>query len=129
MNISILIATAALLFLAWLIRLQYRRKKYPKDYGYYVCTQFGSNLGRPRSDTLRKYISEISVEELDMWLTEFELVDRMVDDLSVKGGSKKLGGKYVSHQLQQGFPFLKHEGLNQAVFLVNYHAMREGYDQ
>jgi len=50
-------------------------------------------------------------------------------DIARQGGEAKLGMAKVAQLLQERHPFLKSEGLQRAIFLVNYYAWHEGYDQ
>lgn len=49
------------------------------------------------------------VETLDLlraWLPEFEAVDKLVEEISIKDGPKKLDETMVVKTFQQMFPFL-----------------------
>jgi hypothetical protein len=106
-----------------------RRRKYPKDYGYRVCTAFGPELGLARIERLRKHIPWLAEAELQAWLPEFEQVDKLLGELATQGGPKKLGRASVESSIRARFPFLQHEGLRQAVFLVGYGAHHDGHDR
>jgi hypothetical protein len=111
------------------LRRNQRRRANPKDYGYRVCTGFGPELGRPRIERLTKHIPWVSEAQFNEWLPEFERVDKYLGELAEQGGPKNLGRKTVEQRIQERFPFLQHEGLRQAVFLVGYGAHHDGYER
>jgi fido (protein-threonine AMPylation protein) len=71
----------------------------------------------------------LTPEEIAWLLGCMDEVSKTVWNIAEHGGEAKLGATRVTERLQERHPFLHGAGLRQAVFLVNYYAWHEGYDQ
>lgn len=119
-----LVLLSALLLSRWL-----RRFAFPKDYAYAVSERFGPTLRLPIHTRIRRKLPWVQRATIDLWLPDFALVNDEVWRLARLGGTSKLGNREVEARLRAKFPFLRFEGLSQAVFLASYFAWHEGYDK
>jgi hypothetical protein len=83
----------------------------------------------PKIERLKKHLPWVSEAELLSWIPELEEAERFLGPLVEEGGPKVLGRNEVEQRIRQRYPFLLEEGLRQAVFLVSYGAMHDGYDK
>ena len=104
-----------------------RRKENPKDYAFYLHERFGSTLGLPPIQRIRKGFPHLPEATMMEWLGEFEKVGISIGSLAQRGGTQALKWEFVKSKLQDDFPFLQNEGLRQAMFLVDYIAWHDGY--
>ena len=82
----------------------------------------------PKLERLKKRLPWISEVELLSWIPELEEAERFLGPLAEEGGPNVLGQNQVEQRIRARFPFLVGEGLRQAIFLVSYGAMHDGYD-
>ena len=117
--VVILLALSALL----------RRFEFPQDLAFKAYTGFGPTLALPAVQRIRRKVWWATTSEIERWIADFERVDKLIWNLAERGGAAKLGEDAVRRELSDAFPFLRHAGLRQAIFLVNYYAWHEGYDR
>ena len=99
------------------------------DRAYSVYEEWGPKRRIERQKRLRAEFEQLSSEEIEWLLNSMKEVSETVWDIAKQGGEAKLGRPKIIQMLQTKHPFLKSEGLRQAVFLVNYYAWHEGYDK
>ncbi len=104
-----------------------RRRENPKDYAYFLHERFGPTLRLPPMERVRRGLPYIPQATIEAWIREFEKVGVSIDSFAQQGGTQSLTRKVVKNKLQVDFPFLKNEGLRQAMFLVDYMAWHDGY--
>jgi hypothetical protein len=97
------------------------------DEAYSICNEFGPSMYVSRKERLKKGFEQLSTEEIDAVLKQMEEVAQTVSSLVTQGGPAKLGKETVIKVLQEKHPFLQAEGLQQAVFLVDYLAWHDAY--
>ncbi len=122
--VAILLVVLLLALSSWL-----RRFEFPEDFAFAAYSGFGPSLRLPAKQRIRRRLWWASDREIESWLPEFEKLDKHIWSLAERGGAAKLGEAAVRKELRDGFTFLRHAGLNQAAFLVNYYAWHEGYDR
>jgi hypothetical protein len=71
----------------------------------------------------------LSTSELQEVLKHVDQVSKTVWSIAERGGERKLKPREIVGELQRKHPFLRHDGLTTARFLVNYFAWHEGYDR
>jgi hypothetical protein len=59
----------------------------------------------------------------------FKSVDATVGELATQGGEAEMKRNDIQSALQTAHPILTDAGLKQVIFLVNFNAWHEGYDQ
>lgn len=94
-----------------------------------IYEEFGPNRSIPRKDRLHDTFPQLAPEEIELVLEQMRRVSATVSDLAERGGETQLGTTLVTRTLQINHPFLRGRGLSHAVFLVNYYAWHDGYDQ
>jgi hypothetical protein len=99
------------------------------DAAYAVFEEWGPRRRIPRNERLAKRFPMLTAEEIAWLLGCMDEVSKTVWNIAEHGGEAKLGATRVTERLQERHPFLHGAGLRQAVFLVNYYAWHEGYDQ
>ena len=131
--VSLSVSAAALFvcagYIAWkrhARRLQ--RRAHSKDFAFRVAYGWGPEMKLPKLERLKKRLPWISEVELLSWIPELEEAERFLGPLAEEGGPNVLGQNQVEQRIRARFPFLVGEGLRQAIFLVSYGAMHDGYD-
>ena len=99
------------------------------DSAYRVYDEFGPDLRVPRPERLRREYPELSDADLAELVQQMESVSKTVWTVAERGGEAKMKKEQIVALLQEAHPFLKHEGLSRAVFLVNYYAWHEGFSK
>jgi hypothetical protein len=117
--VVILLALSALL----------RSLEFPMDAAFVAYTKFGPTLALAPVQRIRRRVWWASPSEITRWIADFDQVNTLIWNLAERGGAAKLGEDAVRRELSDAFPFLRHAGLRQAIFLVNYYAWHEGYDR
>lgn len=97
------------------------------DEAYALCNEFGPTMLVPREERLRSKFEQLSTEEIATILQQMDEVAQTVSSLVKQGGPAKLGKEVVIQSLQEKHPFLQAEGLQRAVFLVDYLAWHDAY--
>jgi hypothetical protein len=132
MSISLGAAGVAIGALVATLILWWRRQDrqlHPQDFAFAACTSFVSELGLPRDVRIRRVFPSIGDEVMSAWLGDFERLDAEIERLARAGGPQQLGEDIMRDRLRRAFPFLVGRGLRQAVFLVGYSTMHEGYNR
>lgn len=126
-------AAVALLAVGVLVRSRLAkratRRSHPKDYAFRVAFAWGPEMKLPKIERLQKHLPWVSQQELASWVPELEQAERSLGRLVEEGGPKVLGEAVVLQRIKEQSPFLVAEGLRQALFLVSYGAMHDGYDK
>lgn len=99
------------------------------DQAFAIYEEFGPNRSSPRQERLQKEFPQLAPEEIEAVLAQMQAVANTVWDLAERGGETQLGNATVSRMLRAQHPFLHARGLSHAIFLVNYYAWHDGYDQ
>ena len=134
MEVASVVGVVALLvcggYLAWRRRARHlRRRAHPKDFAFRVAYGWGPEMKLPKIERLRKHLPWVSDAELLSWIPELEEAEKFLGPLVEEGGPKVVGQAEVERRIKARYPFLVEEGLRQALFLVSYHAMHDGYDK
>jgi hypothetical protein len=96
---------------------------------YAICEEFGPVRRIPREKRLKDKFPQLSAVELQELLRRVDEVSKTVWSVAERGGGIKMKKQEVIAELQAKHPFLKHDGLSKALFLVDYYAWHEGYDR
>ena len=99
------------------------------DSAFAKLEAFGPDLALPKEQRLRKEFPRIPPSNEEEVLKQVRLVSDTVWSLAERGGEAKMKKQDIISELQRAHPFLRHSGLKQALFLVNYYAWHEGYDR
>jgi hypothetical protein len=99
------------------------------DEAYAVFEEWGPQRRIARNERLAERFPLLTSEEIAALLRCMDGVSKTVWSIAKHGGESKLGAARVVEWLQEEHSFLHAGGLRQAVFLVNYYAWHEGYDQ
>jgi hypothetical protein len=99
------------------------------DASYALCEKFGPVRRIPREERLKEKFPQLSAGELQELLNRVDEVSKTVWSVAERGGERKMKKQEIIAELQQKHPFLRHDGLARALFLVNYYAWHEGYDR
>ena len=99
------------------------------DSSYALCEEFGPRGRIPREERLKEKFPQLSTSELHEVLDRVDQVSKTVWSIAERGGGRKLKRQKIIEELQRQHPFLRHEGLTTATFLVDYYAWHEGYDR
>ncbi|HVU27739.1 MAG TPA: hypothetical protein VHG71_08400 [Verrucomicrobiae bacterium] len=90
------------------------KRQNPKDFAFAVFSN-PSCYRSPRRERLKKEFPEMSDEEIDNWISEFEALQKEIGRLAAAGGEKILGKEFVIKTLREKFPFLAEYGLRRAL--------------
>lgn len=96
------------------------------DLAYSIYDEFGPNRAIHRAARLQQEFPGLSAEAIALLVSQMSEVSKTVSEVASQGGERKLGQARVLQLLQSKHPFLRHQGLGHALFLVNYYAWREG---
>ena len=99
------------------------------DASYAICEEFGPDRRIPREERLKEKFPLLSAIELQELLHQIDEVSKTVWSVAERGGGIKLRQEEIIAELQKEHPFLRHDGLATALFLVDYYAWHEGYDR
>lgn len=112
-----------------LLRERKCRREHPKDYAYYIYSEWGPAGRIPRLQRLQQKLPDIDEIVLNEWIKEFSSIEEWIWRIASAGGSYGLGKMKTKELLQSKFPFLVMFGLQHACFLVGYYTWHEGYDK
>lgn len=98
------------------------------DEAFAIYEEFGPNRTVPRKKRLHDAFPQFAPEEIEFVLEQMQQVANTVWDLAERGGETQLGNATVSKTLRAKHSFLQARGLSHAIFLVNYYAWHDGYD-
>jgi hypothetical protein len=99
------------------------------DKAYIIYDEFGPDRRIDRKERLKNEFGQLTSGEITVLIKHMKAVSQTVWSIAEKGGEIKLGRLKVIKLLQARHPFLKTNGLDRAVFMVNYYAWHEGYDK
>jgi hypothetical protein len=99
------------------------------DKAYSIYDEWGPKRQIERKQRLGEEFNQLSSQEIEQVLDIMKKVVDTVWDIAKQGGEAKLGKARVAKLLQEKHPFLESDGLERALFLVNYYAWHEGYDK
>ena len=122
----------AISLLHWISCLGSRKKEITEDLldkAFAEMTAFGPDLGLPKPERLKKIFPCITASQSKNIILQVDAVSTTVWAFTKRGGEARIDKKDIVAELQAVHPFLQKEGLNQALFLINYHAWHEGYDK
>src|SRR5215208_2844285 len=92
------------------------------DAAYGKLESFGPDSALPQGQRLRKQFPKLRPRERAEVLKQVALVAATVSSLAERGGEQKINREDIVAELQRAHPFLRHAGLSQALFLINYYA-------
>ncbi len=98
------------------------------DRAFRIYEEFGPDRLIDRRERLQTELGIDSSEELDAIIDCMKAISETVWEIAKMGGEVKLGKERVRELIQTPHPYLKGEGLNKAMFLVNYFAWHDGFD-
>jgi len=122
----------AISLLHWISCRGSRKKEVTEDLldkAFAEMTAFGPNLGLPKRERLEKIFPCITASQSKNIILQVDAVSTTVWAFTKRGGEARIDKKDIVAELQAVHPFLQKEGLNQALFLINYYAWHEGYDK
>ena len=99
------------------------------DKAFAIYEEFGPDRFINRRDRLEGHLHLLSPDEIDYVMKIMEDISNTIWSLARIGGEIKLGKERVRELLQGEHPYLKAEGLDKALFLVNYFAWHDGFDK
>ena len=99
------------------------------DKAFAIYEEFGPNRLIDRRERLKSEFEQLSTEEIEFVLERMKEVSSTIWILARKGGEIKLGEEKVRKLLRAAHPFLKAKGLEKSMFLVNYFAWHDGFDE
>jgi hypothetical protein len=97
------------------------------DAAYGKLEAFGPDRSLPQAERLRKLFPKLRPSERTEVLKQVALVSATVSSLAHRGGEEKMSRDDIIAELQRAHPFLRGDGLSQALFLVNYNAWHDGH--
>jgi hypothetical protein len=106
------LSTVLLVPVFFRLRKTYRRRKYPRDYAYHLFQQ------AKRTDHyayLKSKIPRLTATRYSRLVMEFRAVDASLTNIAQRQVGEPFSSKPVLLALQQLHPFLKYEGLRQAI--------------
>ncbi|MCG3142249.1 MAG: hypothetical protein HDKAJFGB_03657 [Anaerolineae bacterium] len=99
------------------------------DESFAIYEEFGPNRLIERKERLQTEFPQLGADEIDFVLDQMNQVSQTVYALAERGGETVIGRPAIEQALQAKHPFLYARGLRHAVFLVNYFAWHDGYEQ
>lgn len=112
-----------------LFRRLLNRKQNQKAFAYSVFAEFGPKLRMDRGERLKECFPWATSSELAEWLHEFGEVEKVVWQASEAGGSAHNRREDLERFLKSRFPWLEGEGLERAMFRIDYFAWHEGFHE
>lgn len=100
-----------------------------KAHAYSIYEEFGPKRMVDRKSRLSTKFPNQSLETIDSWIEEFQAVNKHVWLLAEAGGTAHNNRTNLVKSLQEKFPWLDGNGLRTAMFLIDYYAHHEGYDE
>jgi hypothetical protein len=98
------------------------------DQAFAIYEEFGPDRLIDRRERLEAELGIHSPETIDRILDCMKEISNTIWEIARQGGEIKLGKERVRELIQTPHPYLKGEGLNKAMFLVNYFAWHDGFD-
>jgi hypothetical protein len=99
------------------------------DASYAICEEFGPVRRIPREKRLKDKFPQLSADELQEILRRVDEVSKSVWSVAERGGGIRIEKQEIILELQGKHPFLRHDGLSTALFLVDNYVWHEGYDR
>lgn len=97
------------------------------DAAYAKLMEFGPDLGLSKEDRLTKEFPALNPDQRKEILDQLEMISKTVWSLAERGGEAKMKKSEIVAELQAAYPYLTGPGLTRALFLTNYYAWHEGY--
>jgi uncharacterized tellurite resistance protein B-like protein len=98
------------------------------DRAFAIYEEFGPDRLIDRRERLEAELGIHSPETIDLIIERMKEISDTIWEIARQGGEIKLGEDKVIERIQDPHPYLKGEGLQKAIFLVNYFAWHEGFD-
>ena len=99
-----------------------------RDAAYALHEEWGPTLRIERKIWLAQHFPDLPETDLDALLRDCAAVNATVSSLAEAGVDLSEGADAVARKLQAAHPFLREDGLQRAVFLVNYYAWHDGHN-
>jgi hypothetical protein len=99
------------------------------DRAFAIYEEFGPDRLKDRKERLKSQFEQLSTEEIEFVIERMKEVSTTIWILARQGGEIKLGKEKVRALLQAAHPFLQSLGLQKSLFLVNYFAWHDGFDE
>lgn len=97
-----------------------------KSEAFLVFAEFGSDRAVPRHERLASKFPQVTRDEVDAWLREFQEVEARAYEFAVEHRQKNLTPEATTEMIRDAFPFLDSDAASKAFKQAMYFSWRDG---
>ena len=97
-----------------------------KSEAFLVYAEFGPDRAIARHERLASKFPQLSTDEVDAWLREFQEVEAKAYDFAVEHRRHNLSPDATTKKIRAAFPFLDSEAASKAFNQAMYFTWRDG---